>query len=319
MHKLNVCPGTLQAGFETYSPRCIREVFNGSVIDHILHIDLPETGSDTFLLKLHRRKISLASDGQYILKIAPRDMINAEQYPANAHLTMQLASQVFDIPTAKSALIFLEDGTPAYITRRFDIKKDGNACKVDDFASLAGLTEASTGAHYRYQLSYFDMSQLIDRYFPAAILAKEQLFRIVVFNYLFSNGDAHLENFSRIDCEGNGDGQLAPAYNLVNTALHGDDGDLALLGGLYERDFEKLSFKTLGYYGYDDFFQFGMKMGMVSFRVKRFMDQLLGSKEEVAGMIGRSFLSDDMKAEYYRLYELRHAKLASSFSGLNKT
>src|SRR5512139_815766 len=109
MHKLNVCPGTLKAGFETYSPRCIREVFNGSVIDHILHIDLPETGSDTFLLKLHRRKISLASDGQYILKIAPRDMINAEQYPANAHLTMQLASQVFDIPTARSALIFLED------------------------------------------------------------------------------------------------------------------------------------------------------------------------------------------------------------------
>jgi serine/threonine-protein kinase HipA len=162
------------------------------------------------------------------------------------------------------------------------------------------------------------MSQLIDKYFPAAILAKEQLFRIVVFNYLFSNGDAHLGNFSRIDCEGNGDGMLAPAYNLVNTALHGDDGDLALLGGLYERDFEKLSFKTLGFYGYDDFFQFGMKMDIVSFRVKRFMDQLLGSKDEVAGMVSRSFLGEDMKEEYFRLYEARHLKLSTSFSGLNK-
>ncbi|HLO82553.1 MAG TPA: HipA domain-containing protein [Chitinophagaceae bacterium] len=318
MNKLNVCPGTLKPGFETYSPRCIKEVFLGSVIDHVLPFHLPEEGADTFLLKLHRRKISLADDGQYILKTAPTDIINAEQYPANAHLTMQLASQVFDIPTANCALIFLEDGRPAYITRRFDIKKNGETCKVDDFASLARLTEAHTGAHYRYQLSYFEMSQLIDKYFPAAILAKEQLFRMVVFNYLFSNGDAHLENFSRIDCEGNSDGLLAPAYNLVNTALHGDDGDLALLGGLYHRDFEKLSFKTLGYYGYDDFFQFGMKIGMVSFRVKRFMDQLLGSREEVAGMISRSFLSDDMKAEYYRLYEARHGKLSTSFSGLNK-
>jgi serine/threonine-protein kinase HipA len=318
MNKLNVCPGTLKPGFETYSPRCIKEVFNGSVIDHVLPFHLPEEGPDAFILKLHRRKISLASDGQYILKTAPSDIINADQYPANAHLTMQLASQVFDIPTAKCALIFLENGSPAYITRRFDVKKDGELCKVDDFASLARLTEANAGPHYRYHLSYFEMSQLIDKYFPAAILAKEQLFRMVVFNYLFSNGNAHLENFSRIDCEGNGDGLLAPAYNLVNTALHGDDGDLALLGGLYERDFEKLSFKTLGFYGYDDFFQFGMKMGIVSFRVKRFMDQLLGSKDEVAGMISRSFLGQDMKEEYYRLYEGRHLKLSTSFSGLNK-
>lgn len=318
MNKLNVCPGTLKAGFDTYSPRCIKDVFHGSVISHVLDIDLPPDHAETYLLKLHRRKISLDNDGQYILKTAPSDLFNAEQYTANAHLTMQLASQVFDIPTAKCALIFLKDGTPAYITRRFDINKDGSICRVDDFAALAELNEANTGSHYRYQLSYFDMSQLIDKHFPAAIPAKEQFFKIVVFNYLFSNGNAHLESFARMDCEGNGDGKLAPAYDLVNTALHGDNSDLALLGGLYDRDFEKLSYKTLGYYGYDDFFQFGMKMGIVSFRVKRFMDQLLGSKEETAGMISRSYLSDEMKAEYYRLYEIRHRKLSNSLSGLNR-
>jgi serine/threonine-protein kinase HipA len=318
MNKLSVCPGTLKEGFETYSPRCIREVFNGSVVSHELGFDLPADHSDVFLIKLHRRKISLNNDGQYILKTAPSDLFNAEHYTANAHLTMQLASQVFDIPTAKCALIFLKDGTPAYITRRFDIKKDGSICKLNDFASLAKLNEANTGSHYRYQLSYFEISQLIDKYFPAAIPAKEQFFKIVVFSYLFSNGNAHLESFARMDCEGNGDGKLTPAYDLVNTALHGDSGDLALLGGLYDRDFEKLSYKTLGYYGYDDFFQFGMKMGIVSFRVKRFMDQLLGSREDVTGLINRSFLSDEMKAEYYRLYEDRHSKLSNSLSGLNQ-
>lgn len=317
MIKLNVCPGTLKEGYDTYSPRCIREVFGGSVVGHQLDLDLPDEPGHAFLLKLHRRKFSFSPDGQYILKTFPADIINAEDQAANAHLTMQLASEVFDIPTAPSAMIFLKDGRPAYITKRFDVKKDGSLCLVRDFASLAGLNEENAGIHYRYQLSYYEMSLLIDKFFPASIVAREHFFRMVVFNYLICNGDAHLEKFALLDCEHNGDGRLAPAFDLVNTALHGDTGDLALLGGLYDRDFEKLSFKTLGYYGYDDFFQFGMKMGIVSFRVKRFMDQLLGSKQEVEGMIGRSFLSDELKAEYYRLYEDRHARLSRSYSGLN--
>jgi serine/threonine-protein kinase HipA len=317
MIEINVCPGTLKEGYHTYSPRCIREVFGGSVVSHQLNIDLPDERGE-HALKLHRRKFSFAPDGQYILRTSPADIINADDHAANAHLTMQLASEVFDIPTAPSAMIFLKDGTPAYITKRFDMKKDGSLCLVRDFAALAGLNEENAGSHYRYQLSYYEMSLLIDKYFPASILAKEQFFKMVVFNYLFSNGDAHLEKFALVDCDHNGDGRLAPAFDLINTALHGDTGDLALLGGLYERDFEKLSFKTLGYYGYDDFFQFGMKMGIVSFRVKRFMDQLLGSKQEVLGMVGRSFLSDELKTEYYRLYEERHTRLSRSYSGLNR-
>jgi serine/threonine-protein kinase HipA len=317
MIEVKVCPGTLKGGYSTYSPRCIREVFGGGIVSHQLDLDLPDE-SGHYVLKLHRRKFSFAPDGQYILKTSPADIINAGDHAANAHLTMQLASEIFDIPTAPAAMIFLKDGTPAYITKRFDVKKDGGSCVVRDFADLAGLHEGNAGSHFRYQTSYYEMSLLIDKYFPAAIVAKEQFFRMVVFNYLFSNGDAHLEKFALLDCDHNGDGRLAPAFDLINTALHGDNGDLALLGGLYDRDFEKLSFKALGYYGYDDFFQFGMKMGIVSFRVKRFMDQLLGSKQEVLDMIGRSFLSSDLKAEYARLYEDRHARLSRSYSGLSR-
>jgi serine/threonine-protein kinase HipA len=317
MIEVNVCPGTLKEGYNTYSPRCIREVFGGSIVNHQLNLDLPGEGTQHFL-KLHRRKFSFAPDGQYILKTSPVDMINAEDHAANAHLTMQLASEVFDISATPSAIMFLNDGIPAIVTRRIDVKKDGSSCYTRDFADLAGLNAENSGSHYRYQLSYHGMSLLIDKYFPAAIVAKEQFFRMVVFNYLFSNGDAHLEKFALLDCDQNGDGRLAPAFDLYNTALHGDTGDLALLGGLYEKDFEKLSFKALGYYGYDDFFQFGMKMGIVSFRVKRFMDQLLGSRQEVRAMISRSFLSAELRAEYLRLYEGRHARLSKSYSGLNR-
>ena len=37
--------------------------------------------------------------------------------PANEHLTMQIAQQVFGIETAESALVFFADGTPASLTK----------------------------------------------------------------------------------------------------------------------------------------------------------------------------------------------------------
>jgi hypothetical protein len=59
-----------------------------------------------------------------------------------------------------------------------------------------------------------------------------------------------------------------------------------------------------------------MKMGLLNFRVKRFMDQLLDSQDEVRDLVQRSYLRDDMKGEYLRLYGERHRKLSSSLSGL---
>jgi serine/threonine-protein kinase HipA len=314
--EINVCPGTLKPGYHSYSPRCLKDVFNGSQVDHVLPFDIPETEKPFLSVKLHRRKLSLEEGGQYLLKPIPQHIINADQYPANAQLTMQIAAQVFNIPTVKAALIFLVDGTPAYITKRFDIGKDGKEIPAEDFASLANLNKENAGVHYKYGLSYLNMAEMIDKLFPASIPAKEFLFKIVVFNYLFCNGDANLENFSCVDPKGNGDWQLAPAYNLVNTGLHGDDSDLALLDGLYQKDFDKRSYRTLGFYAYDDFFLFGMKMGLLNFRVKRFMDQLLDSQDEVRDLVQRSYLRDDMKAEYLRLYDERHKKLSNSLSGL---
>ena len=52
----------------------------------------------------------------------------------------------------------------------------------------------------------------------------ERFFELVVFNYIYANGDAHLKNFSLIL---NGqDYRLAPAYDLLNTSLHVNGDDL---------------------------------------------------------------------------------------------
>mgnify|MGYP006180420861 CR=1 FL=1 len=39
---------------------------------------------------------------------------------------IRLARQVYGLPTAENALIFFKEGTPAYITKRFDVKEDGS-------------------------------------------------------------------------------------------------------------------------------------------------------------------------------------------------
>jgi serine/threonine-protein kinase HipA len=56
---------------------------------------------------------------------------------------MQIAKQVYGINTAENAMIFFKDGTPAYITRRFDVKKEGEKWGKEDFASLSGKTKES--------------------------------------------------------------------------------------------------------------------------------------------------------------------------------
>lgn len=330
-----VCPGTLAKGFTTYSPKCRKEMFDGKKVNHILNFSSPQKEGaqqqlfienktrisisgvqEKYSLKLNGNSLELTDrHGQYILKPIPTDLLNVTQVPANEHLTMQIAAQVFKLPVAKNALIFFDDGLPAYITKRFDVKENGERCLKEDFASLANVSNA-VGKNYKYDYSYAAMADLIDKYFPSAVLAKETFFQLIVFNYLFSNGDAHLKNFSRIDCSANGDAFLAPAYDLINTRLHVKDEDLALKEGLYPEDMNHPSFDHFGSYAYDDFQHFGEKIGLLPVRVKRMISKFLKDEEKVYSLISRSFLNEKSKTDYKALYDDRRQRLLFSFVGL---
>jgi serine/threonine-protein kinase HipA len=45
--------------------------------------------------------------------------------PANEHLTMQIAAQVYQIQTAENGMVFFRNDEPAYLTKRFDIGEGG--------------------------------------------------------------------------------------------------------------------------------------------------------------------------------------------------
>lgn len=55
--------------------------------------------------------------------------------------------------------------------------------------------------------------------------------KLLIFNYLFSNGDTHFKNYSLIETS-MGDFKLSPAYDLLNRSIHIEDKDFALEDGL---------------------------------------------------------------------------------------
>jgi hypothetical protein len=42
MENIKYCPGTLAEGFNTYSPGCLRNLFDGKKVSHVLPYEPPE-------------------------------------------------------------------------------------------------------------------------------------------------------------------------------------------------------------------------------------------------------------------------------------
>lgn len=326
LKELNNCPGTLAEAYSTYSPSCLRNLFNGKKVKHILPYDQPQFNEEVADLFIENRKrISISGvqeklsfvleknvlrltkegeQGTYILKPIPRDLKKVDQVPANEHLTMQIAKQVFGLNTAENAMIFFTNGSPAYITKRFDVKKDGTKWGKEDFATLAGKTTDNAGPNFKYEFSYEEAGLLIQKYVSAWRIEIEKYFSLVLFNFLFSNGDAHLKNFSLLESS-KGDYLLSPIYDLLNTKLHVDDSDFALDKGLFADDFKSELYKKSNHPNKIDFVEFGRRIGVSENRIEKLMAPYLDKQPFMETLISRSFLTDANKRGYLMMYQTK--------------
>lgn len=331
MEELNICPSTLVEGFQTYSPAAVKLLFDGNPVSHILPFRSPnneEAENEEYAKHVERVSLSgvqpkagLIIKGnqlvrpseqkrsRYILKPAPSSyaLLERKDYPANEHLSMQLASQVYHIETAPNALCFFSDGEQAYITRRFDVAPDGSKYQQEDFASLAGLTKAHGGSDYKYcNLSYEECAEIIGKYTTAPSVEILKFFRMVVFNYLILNDDAHLKNFSLIN-RGDGEYHLSPAYDLINTSLHLYEPRIfALDKGLFREGMHLTDTRTVTRV---DFEEFGRRIGLATRLVKRELDNFATEQPLAKELINRSFLSDKLKKYYWQSYNYRRTTL----------
>ena len=180
-------------------------------------------------------------------------------------------------------MIFFSDGQPAYITRRFDASPQGGKLAKEDFASLAGLTPQKDGDRYKYLGCYLDLFGVMKKYLPIYTIESLKLFRLIIFNYLFSNGDAHYKNFSIIET-GLGDFRLSPAYDLLNTQLHVDDSPFALADGLLPTKYAVGNIR-------EQFHRLAQHAEISENQTNVIMDDMLSHKKDVQKLIAASFLS----------------------------
>lgn len=332
MKALKYCPSTLAEGFDTFSPAARKTLFDGRKVSHILDFYSPNSdNSDNQEFVNNVGRISLSgvqpkaglllddenhlvkpSEGErshYILKPAPLSysMLDRRFCPANEHLTMQLAAQVYGIETAANTVCFFKDGEMAYLTKRFDIATDGTKFHQEDFASLAGLTKANGGSDYKYcNLSYEECAEIIRNYVRASAVDILKFFRVIVFNYLTLNDDAHLKNFSLIN-RGDGEYRFAPAYDLINTDLHLREHRIfALDKGLFREGMQLSDVKGIVR---KDFEEFGRRIGLPKHLIAREIDRFATSQSFAKTLIDRSFLSVKLKADYWNGFDYRRKTL----------
>ena len=210
--------------------------------------------------------------------------------PANEHVTMQMAKQIFGIRVAECCFMNFANGMPAYVTRRFDYNENKEKLSQEDFASVLQAQKDAQGRYKYISKTYEDFGNILSP------LNKIEFVRILIFNYLSGNGDAHLKNFSLLETV-DGDMQLSPSYDLMNTKIHVQDAPIAL--NLF-KELERTSLPRGEVYKYtiSDFMELGKRIGVSERVLKKLVKEFSGTKDRMKEMVSKSFLSDEAKKKY---------------------
>ena len=165
-----------------------------------------------------------------------------------------------------------------------------------------GYSKDNGGANYKYdKTSYEECAEVIHRYVKASLIDIRRFFRLVLFNFVTLNDDAHLKNFSLI--ERNGEYRLSPAYDLINTSLQLLEPHIfALDKGLFK---EGMNMSDTHNIGHDDFFEFGKRIGLPDKVIAKELASFSRVNPLATDLIERSFLSPELKREYILSYSYR--------------
>lgn len=245
---------------DNYHPQCAAELF-GSAKTPRLNIDRQRirevaaeqlgmgeslTGvQEKFSLK-HRkdRKTIAAPLSCFVAKPQPPAPELAEL--ANLEGAYMLFARMLDLPVARSGIIYLADGTPCFISRRFDITDDGDRIHQEDMA-------APLGRYNKYESSHEGIAKIL---VANTTLSEDEshhdrssFLKITLFNFLLGNTDAHLKNFALFHLlqEGKAAHKLTPFYDIFPSLLYAprDTDELGLSLSNRKNRFTKKDFEGL--------------------------------------------------------------------------
>lgn len=237
----------------------------------------------------------------HLLKLPNTDRISpyklAADMPANEHLSMQIAKQIFDIPTAECAFMHTEDKLPLYITKLFDVSY------AKDFAILLDITSDTHGEDYKYNGSYEEIASYLAQKSEDNQTDIFNFFKSFVFNLVIRNGDAHLRNFSMYYNSQNLF-TLTPFYDLLNTVLHIEGKTMACyIAQADKANKRKIDIRSLNKMSRKKILTFATTIGLDTQKINNFLDEIAGKKILIFTLIDRSFLTDRAKQLYRNLVE----------------
>ncbi len=235
--------------------------------------------------------------GKFILKPQNRDF---PQLPENEAVTMCMAAKAgIEVPTM--GLIGSKDGSLTYFIRRFDRIGKGKKLATEDFAQLLGLDRNT-----KYDASMEKLVTVIEQFCTFPMPEKVKLFRLVLFNFLVGNEDAHLKNFTLITRNNNV--ELSPAYDLLNTTIVLRGANIEELALPLAGKKQKLDSALLvNYYGKE-------RLKLSDKTIQHVLNELTVSIPKWFDLLDICFLSDDLKEKYRQLLAIRVGILGLKYS-----
>lgn len=246
-----------------------------------------------------QRKLLVWKDGSRIRPVTrPEDpstyiaKFNAAQeltLVQNEALSLRLAREVLgeQAITRSETCLVEEVEEVALVVERFD--RDGdNRLRLEDFAQILGKPRGRDFGG-KYESSYEEAAAVIQTHSARPRIDLDRYFRLVLFNFVIGNADAHLKNFSLLESsEGL---RLSPAYDLLNTLLYPFSRETALAVGGRKRPIEELDRPTLE--------TFGAEIGLSRAAIKNAFGALAKAfANPTALRIGAAVQPDQLKARY---------------------
>ena len=196
-------------------------------------------------------KVQLVKGGAPTTHILKPMIKHVQDSAHNELFCMKLAKRMgIDVP---DAMLHFVDDTPYYLVERYDRVKgaDGNVKRIhqEDFCQALGIAP-ETKYEREGGPGITACQDVIANHTARPAADQIKLLNIVIFNYLIGNADAHGKNFSLLytDNYRGTKPELAPAYDLLSTAVYPDLSDkLAMkIGGkykphdIYQRHFHRM-------------------------------------------------------------------------------
>ncbi len=111
----------------------------------------------------------------------------------------------------------LSENGGLFVMKRFDLAENGSSRGFEDMCTLQAL-----GTARKYSSTYERVARSIKDFVSGEFLqtAREQFFASLVLSCMIRNGDAHLKNFGVLYESPGQPVRLAPAYDMVTTAVY---------------------------------------------------------------------------------------------------